>query len=150
MPNYLDPMVRYYFTNSEPMLAEAKRIIGMNDDTKFLWNPLDLSMKTTEYEESARNKLGELFPEDAIWSKAKIWDEVLNVHLNQNHSIGLRTKFSVRVSLTAQFWLRFAQDRGVHDQGSFFIMHFKVHKDSYKNSGDCIKLIIIYKVGRIF
>ena len=71
MPNYLDPMVRYYFTNSEPMLAEAKRIIGMNDDTKFICNPLDLSMKTTEYEERARNELGELFPEDAIWSKAK-------------------------------------------------------------------------------
>ena len=44
MPKYLDPMVRYYFTNSEPMLAEAKRIIGMNDDAKFLCNPLDLSV----------------------------------------------------------------------------------------------------------
>ena len=123
------------------MLAEAKRIIGMNDDTKFLCNPLDLSMKTTEYEERARNKLGELFPEDAIWSKAKIWDKVLNVSLNQNHSIGLRTKFSVRVSLNSPVLIEIGPG-GV--QGSFFIMHFKVHKDSYKNSGDCIKVRRIF------
>jgi hypothetical protein len=141
MPNFLNPMVRYYFTNSKEMLKEAQRLVGLDAQANLLCNPLDFTIGIIEYEQQARNELREMFPADAHWTKSKIREAVLEFRVNQNHCIGLRTKYWVRVSNDSPFEIEI-RPGGL--KGSFFIMRFKLHKESYKNSATGIKVRQIF------